>query len=166
MQCLQVLLDCRSVHRRVVAPMDTSFSLPRELVQREGNLTLWLGQRNQENFMFKGYLQVFIQINLWSCLTENFFRSHVWLPATTGSYGSAPPLTPAVQLVASSRAWKKQWTWCSGISCNLQHGWNRQRQSLRCLRPASVPLDAQLRAWVAGHMGKLGRQIARAVTAR
>jgi len=47
---IEVLLDCRSVHRRVVAPIDTSFSLPEE------ELTLWLGQRNQE-FLFRGLLQ-------------------------------------------------------------------------------------------------------------
>ena len=49
---LQVMLDCRSVHRRVLKKaIDTSFSLP-NLEQ----LTLWLGQRSQE-FLFRGLLQ-------------------------------------------------------------------------------------------------------------
>ena len=91
MQYLQVLLDCWSVHRRVVAPMDTSFSLPRELVRREGNLTMWLGQRNQGNFMFKGYLQVRIQLNLL-CLWE--ISSNVSLGAT--SCCRPPRVPPAV----------------------------------------------------------------------
>jgi len=54
---IEVLLDCRSVHRRVVPPIDTSFLLPDQTVREEGDLTLWLGQRNQGNFLFKGYLQ-------------------------------------------------------------------------------------------------------------
>jgi len=54
---IEVLLDCRSVHRRVVPPIDTSFLLPDQTAREEGNLTLWLGQRNQGNFLFKGYLQ-------------------------------------------------------------------------------------------------------------
>ena len=52
MHCSQVLLDCRSVHRRVVAPIDTSFAIP----EPESELTLWLGQRNQQ-FLFRGLLQ-------------------------------------------------------------------------------------------------------------
>ena len=45
--CLQVMLDCRSVHRRVVTRPDTSFQ------PDQGELTAWLGQRNQDNFLFK-----------------------------------------------------------------------------------------------------------------
>ena len=49
---LQVMLDCRSVHRRVLKKaIDTSFSLP-----HLDQLTLWLGQRSQE-FLFRGLLQ-------------------------------------------------------------------------------------------------------------
>jgi len=54
---IEVLLDCRSVHRRVVPPLDTSFSLSEDLVKQEGNLTLWLGQRSMANSLFQGYLQ-------------------------------------------------------------------------------------------------------------
>ena len=46
---IEVLLDCRSVHRRVVPALDTSF-LP-------SSLTAWLGQSNQDNALFKGFLQ-------------------------------------------------------------------------------------------------------------
>ena len=46
---LEVRLDCRSVHRRVVPALDTSFP--------HTSLTAWLGQSNQDNFLFKGYLQ-------------------------------------------------------------------------------------------------------------
>ena len=51
---LQVMLDCRSVHRRVLKKaIDTSFSLPNLDLDQ---LTLWLGQRSQE-FLFRGLLQ-------------------------------------------------------------------------------------------------------------
>ena len=49
---LEVRLDCRSVYRRVVPALDTSF-LPAD----QTSLTAWLGQSNQDNFLFKGYLQ-------------------------------------------------------------------------------------------------------------
>ena len=50
---IEVLLDCRSVHRRVVPALDTSF-LP---ASPSSSLTAWLGQSNQDNFLFKGFLQ-------------------------------------------------------------------------------------------------------------
>ena len=50
---IEVLLDCKSVHRRVVPALDTSF-LP---ASPSSSLTAWLGQSNQDNFLFKGFLQ-------------------------------------------------------------------------------------------------------------
>ena len=47
---IEVLLDCRSVHRRVVPALNTSFP-------PASSLTAWLGQSNQDNFLFKGFLQ-------------------------------------------------------------------------------------------------------------
>ena len=56
---IEVLLDCQTVHRRVVPGIDTSFLLPTMTTTSssssmdQGNLTAWLGQRNQDNFLFK-----------------------------------------------------------------------------------------------------------------
>ena len=56
----QVLLDCRSVHRRVVPTPDTS------LRSDLGELTAWLGQRNQDNFLFKVKLFSFQSVEVTS----------------------------------------------------------------------------------------------------
>ena len=56
----QVMLDCRSVHRRVVPRPDTS------LRSDLGELTAWLGQRNQDNFLFKVKLFSFQSVEVTS----------------------------------------------------------------------------------------------------
>ena len=58
--CCQVMLDCRSVHRRVVARPDTSFQ------PDKGEFTAWLGQRNQDNFLFKVKLCSFESVEVMS----------------------------------------------------------------------------------------------------
>lgn len=46
---VEVMLDCETLHRRVVPGLDTSFSDQSDL----SGVTAWLGQRNQDNFLFK-----------------------------------------------------------------------------------------------------------------
>ena len=75
---IEVLLDCQTVHRRVVPGIDTSFLLPTMTTislnsnQEQGNLTAWLGQRNQDNFLFKvNFLNFFslpLQFNYFSSM--------------------------------------------------------------------------------------------------
>ena len=47
---VEVMLDCETLHRRVVPGLDTSFTGHPDL---STGVTAWLGQRNQDNFLFK-----------------------------------------------------------------------------------------------------------------
>jgi len=50
---LQVFLNCQSVLKRVIRPIDL------KIPNNQRNISLWLGQQNSDHFYYKGYIQDF-----------------------------------------------------------------------------------------------------------
>lgn len=57
---LQVFLDCQSILRRIIRPLDFRIS---QFQESNEELSLWIGQQSEQRFLYKGYIQNFFVVS-------------------------------------------------------------------------------------------------------